>query len=254
MKANTTGGWGATRRGDWLMGCGIALAVTLLLLIATIVIVRMNWRSWSAKGMDTAFTKMIAEMPLDEAQRTRTQAVADDFIERFRDGDIGVREMGRVVQELTESPVLPAGIAMSVGRSYLVTSGLDQTEQAEANVQLRRIANGLVDKSIDPAELRTVFEPLRADPGEPDSIQFNLNGQNLRIKSPSSATDEDLRALIERSREVADRHGVPPDAPEVDFATELDRAIRRALGEPIPDDSAGGAIEVPVEPAGDEQP
>ena len=75
MKANTTGGWGAARRGDWLMGCGIALAVVVLLIAGTVVFVAMNWRGWAASGMDTAFTKMIAEMPLEDEQRVSPGAV-----------------------------------------------------------------------------------------------------------------------------------------------------------------------------------
>ena len=248
MKANTTGGWGAARRGDWLMGCGIALAVVVLLIAGTVVFVAMNWRGWAASGMDTAFTKMIAEMPLEDEQRARTEAVADDFVARFRAGDIGVQEMGRVMKEIAESPVLPAGMAMGVGQSYFKNSGLDEAERADGMTQVRRVAHGLVDKTIDPSELRTILAPLRADPSDPNAIQFDMDGQPMRIKAPRSATDEDLRAFIEQSRAAADRYGLPADAPAVDLATELDRAIRRGLGEPVPDAPEPGAIEVPAEP------
>lgn len=254
MRANTNGGWGAMRRGNWLMGCGIALAVVVLLVIGLVVFIGMNWRGWAASGMDTAFSQMISEMPIDEEQRARTQAVADDFVARFRAGDIGLQQMGDVMQEIAESPALPAGIAMGVGQSYFKSSGLDEGERAEGMTQIRRVAQGLVDKAMEPSELRAILAPLRAEPSDPNAIQFDMDGQPMRIKPPGSATDEDLRAFIEQAREAADRNGLPADAPEVDLATELDRAIRRALGEPVPDDSAGDAIEVPVEPAGDEQP
>ncbi|MCC5823065.1 MAG: hypothetical protein LAT64_07560 [Phycisphaerales bacterium] len=248
MQTNTGTGWRAHRRGNWLMGCGIALAVVVILAIGAIVFVAMNWRGWAASGMDTVLAQMITEMPLDDEQRIRTQAVADDFVQRFRDGSVSMQQMAQVIKEVAESPALPAGVAMGIGQSYFKESGLDEAERADGMVQVRRVAHGLADKTIDPSELRAILAPLRADPSDRNAIEFDMDGQRMRIKLPRTATDDDLRAFIEKSRETADGHQLPADAPAVDLATELDRAIRRGLGEPVPDRPEPRAIEAPAEP------
>lgn len=248
MRANTRMDWRAQRRGNWLMGCGIALAVVVILAIGAIAFVAMNWRGWAASGMDTVLTQMITEMPLDDEQRIRTQAVADDFVQRFRDGSITMQQMAQVIKEVAESPALPAGVAMGIGQSYFKESGLDEAERADGMVQVRRVAQGLADKTIDPSELHAILTPLHASPSDPSTMQFDLDGQRVRIKLPRSATDEDLRAFIEKSRETADRYQLPADVPPVDLAEELDRAIRRGLGEPVSDRPEPRAIETPAGP------
>lgn len=247
MRRNTATGWRATRTGNWLMGCGIALAVIVLLVIGVGVFVAMNWRGWAASGMDAAFDSLIVEMPIDDEQKARTEAVVDDFIGRFRDGSISLQQMTLVMKEVAESPVLPAGIAMGVGQSYFKESGLTEAQKADGMTQVRRVAQGLSEQTIDPSELRDVLAPLRAEPSDTQAIQFDMNGERIRIKAPKAATDDDLLAFIEQARAIADQYAILPDPPAIDLATELDLAIRRALGEPIDAPIEPGEIPAPVE-------
>lgn len=236
------------RRGNWLMGCGIALAVVLLLVIGGVIYVSMNIRGWTASGMDKAFTAMIDQLPLDDAEKARTQIVVDDFITRFRDGSVSMQQLAMVFKEVTESPVLPAGVAMAVGQAYFGPSTLSEEEKTEGRTQVLRIAHGLKDKSIRPDDLPTVFAPLRAGAGDRDVIQFDLNGQQIRLKSPKIVTAEELRAFTEQARDSADAAGLSPTPPAFDLAQELDRAIRRALGEPVDEPYEPGVIPAPAVP------
>lgn len=235
------------RRGNWLMGCGIALAVVLLLVIGGVVYVSMNIRGWTASGMDKAFTAMVDQLPLEDAEKARTQIVVDDFIARFRDGSVSMQQLAMVFKEVTESPVLPAGVAMAVGQAYFGPSGLDQAEKMEGRTQMLRIAHGLKNQSIKPEDLPSLFGPLEATTGGPDVIQFDLNGTQVRLKSPKITTDEELRAFIEHARASADAAGLSPTPPAFDLAVELDRAIRRAMGEPVDEPIEPGVIPAPAE-------
>lgn len=236
------------RRGNWLMGCGIALAIVLLLLIGTGIFVAVKWRGWAAGGMRQTLTVMIAEMPIDDAEKARTQAVVDDFITRFEAGDVSTQQLMLVMQEITKSPVLPAGVAMGVSQAYFKHSGLNEAERADGQTQIARVAHGLAANTVTQDELRTILTPIQAAATDREVIQFQLGDRQIRLKAPNIVTDDELRAFIAQAREHADSRGLPPTPPAFDLSGELDRAIRTAMGEAPGGSIEPGVIEVPAEP------
>lgn len=234
------------RRGNWLMGCGIALAIFLLLLIGIGVFVAMNWRGWAAGGMRQGMTAAIAELPIDDAERAETQAVVDDFVNRFEAGDISMQQLALVMKEITESPVMPAGMAMGVSQAYFKGSGLTEEEKADGRTQIARIAHGMASNAVSQNELRTILTPIEAAAGDRDVIQFQLGNRQIRLKAPTIVTDDELRAFIAQAREQADSRDLPPTPPTFDLSGELDRAIRTALGEQVDGPVDGGVMEVPA--------
>ncbi len=242
------------RRGNWLLGCGIALAVVLLLLIGAGVFIAMNWRGWTAGGMRQGVTAMIDQLPVDDAEKAEAQAVVDDFVDRFEAGQISVQQLGLVMQEIAESPVLPAGMAMGVSQAYFKDSGLTEAEKSEGQTQVARIAHGLTSNAVTQDDLRAVLGPIEAGAGNQDVIQFQLGNRQIRLKTPNTVTDDELRAFIVKAREQADSSGLPPTPPTFDLSGELDRAIRTALGEQVDGSVDGGVIILPAEPESAPEP
>lgn len=244
-----------SRRGNWLLGCGIVLAVVVIILIAGGIFVAMNIRGWSAKAMSSAFTGILADAPIEAAEKAETQAVLDAFVQDFKDEKITFEQLGLVFQNIVESPVLPAGIAIGVGHGYFEDSALTPEEKTDGNLQVARIAHGLADETLDPGVLRDVLAPLRADPSDAEAIQFNLNGTNIRVKQPEKTTPDELRAFIAKARETADSNALPPTPPPFDLSGELQKAIDEALNPPaaspadsVPEVPATNPPETPTEP------
>lgn len=235
------------RRGGWLVGCGIALAVVVLLVIGVGVIISMNWRDWSSDAMRGASDAIIDGMPIEETEKIEARAVVTDFVNRFRSGDISTEQLMLVFQEISRSPVIPAGTAIGISHAYFEKSALDPAEKAEGQVQIGRIAQGLADQSIDPAILGDVLNPLKASASDTNVIQFDINGRKIRIKAPGSTTDDELRAFIDNARTIADSNLLPPTPPPFDLSDELDQAIRRALGETGTPPGSDGVVPVPAE-------
>lgn len=234
------------RRGGWLVGCGIALAVVVLLVIGLGVFITLKWRDFAASGMSTGMTQLISGMPIDETEKAETQLVVDDFIERFRTRDISLEQVGRVIEQIAESPVLPAGVAMGVGNAYFKDSDLTEEEKADGRLQVTRLAYGLADETVDTNELRVILAPLRADPSDREVIQFDLQGQNIRMKVPQNTTTEELRSFIAAVRESADSNGLPEAPPPFDLSGELEAAINRALNGTAGSHTDTGVIPAPV--------
>lgn len=220
-----------TRRGNWLVGCGVVLAVFVLLLVGLGIYVAMNIRGWTATGLDKTMTAMIEQAPIDDTEKAETIAVVQDLVQDFRDGDVTVAQLMTVVEEITESPLLPAAGAMGVGQAYFKDSGLTQEEQADGRVQFARIAHGLADGHLDEADLIDVLQPIKAKANEPNAFVINLpNGQSPRIKNPDAVDDAERRAFVEAARAKADDKGLPATPPPFDLSGELERVIGIAMG------------------------
>jgi len=222
--------WHAKRRGSWLVGCGVVLAICVLIIVGLGIYVSMNMRGWAASGMDTAMTAMIENAPIDDAEKAESIAVVDDFVQRFRDKDVTFTQLGQIFEQLTNSPVLPAGVAMGIGQAYFVDSGLSEEEQADGQQQLARIAHGIGGGTLEESDLIDVLQPLKAKATEQQAFVINLSqNTTIRVKNPDVTTDEELRAFIEAVRAKADERELPTEPPEFDLSGELQRLIDAGL-------------------------
>ena len=242
----------AARRGNWLLGCGIVLVIVVLLVVAGGVFVARNARSWAASGMEKMATAMIEQAPIGEEERAETLAVLDGFTQDFRDGKVTVEQLIGVMEQITKSPLLPAGVAMGIGEMYFAESALTEEEKAQGRLQLTRIARGMADGMLVEQDLRRAVEPIVAGADEAEVLEFRVPDQtSVRLKGPGAVTPDELRAFIGSARSVADERGVAPEPDAFDYSGELRKAIDAVLdgsgtpggAEDLPqsDDAAGGA-------------
>ncbi len=231
--------WHAARRGNWLLGCGIVLVLVIALVIGGGIFVAMNARGWAASGMEKLTTTLIEKAPISEEERSETLAVVDGFMQRFRDGDVTVEQLVQVMEKITESPVLPAGIAMGMGQLYFADAELTEEEKADGRVQLARVAHGMADRTLNEQDLQRAVQPIKANATETQVIQVQLpNKTTIRLKNPDVVTPDELRAFIESAKATADEKGVAPEPPPFDLSGELAKAIDTVL-------LAGPAADLP---------
>ncbi|MEM9374547.1 MAG: hypothetical protein AAGA55_12970, partial [Planctomycetota bacterium] len=214
-------GWRAERRGSWLVGCGVVLAVIVIILTGLGIFIGLNARGWAADGMEAMAVGLIEEAPIDETERAETIEVVETFVQEFRDKKISFAELGRIMEELPESPLLPAGVAMGIGTAYFSESGLTEEEQADGQRQLARFAFGIADGTLEDSDLIEVLQPLKARATDTQAFVLNLPDQsNVRIKNPEIVTDDELRAFIEAVRAKADERELPAEPPAFDLSGE----------------------------------
>lgn len=227
---------GRFRRGDCLTGCLIVLGVLVILGVVGGIWLANNWRDVAADMIAPPLVEAIERSDMTEDDKTRVIAQVEAVAQEFRDKKISLEEMGRLIEEIGESPVLPVAAVMLVEEQYIRRSGLSEEEKADARLQIGRLARGVFEEKIDEDRLRHVVEPI-SEPGEdPDDFE---------IRPPDRVTDDDLRRMIERAREEADEAEIPDEAFEVDIPGELERAIEKALGRKL---DTGGRPESPDEP------
>ncbi|MCG8508568.1 MAG: hypothetical protein MI741_05000, partial [Rhodospirillales bacterium] len=158
------------------------------------------------------------KLPIDEEQRVN--AKIDQVANEFKAGNITIEEVGKVLENIMQGPVFSAGMAMLLERQYIDNSGLSEDEKAEASITLRRVAQGLVNNKLSEADFEYISDPIST---------VDAQG-NRTIKD--TATDAELREVLERAKERADSAGVEEQPAQVNFADEFEKAVDDALAQP----------------------
>ena len=226
------------KKGSGLKYLGIGcLAVVLIVVVAGVVggiIVANNWRGWIAAPTRQAITELIDDSSLPEDQKAGILAEADAFIAAFEAGDVTVEELGRVAEELAQSPIAAMIGAYVIDEQYIGSSGLPEEEKEAGRYQLRRAARGVYEELIDPNDLNNLLDPLEPDPGESQETRIDAGNFVIVLASPSDVDDEEVRELIANARQLSDDSSVPDEEFEIDYAEEVRSAIEKALGRELP--------------------
>ncbi len=226
-------------RGGAMAGCLIALGIVLVIVIAGVIFVALNWRGWMASGIDAVSEGIVAEMELDETERGEVLAELKAVTQAFKDGDIELSDAGRIIEEIARSPVAPTLIVAGLNAEYFQPSGLEAEEKEAANLAMSRVARGVYDKSIEPEKLNEIFAPISTTATTGSGVHINTEEFSLNLKSPDDVTDEELREVIVLAQAEADAAEVPNEEFEIDASEEIAKAVETALGRrltPAPED------------------
>lgn len=234
----------AARRGSFLTGCLIVLAVLVIIAVIAGLWVRANYRgvlaSAGVKMVDAALDKS----ELDEEQKSAIRAEVETLAVDYKEKRISNEQMLEVMQAIANSPLLPLGAVYAVDKGYVQPSEMTPEEKADARVQLQRVARGFYEEKISQSELEDILQPISkrqsadADPGEFD----------VELQEPEDVSVEELRQFVERARAAADEAAIPDEAYQIDIAAELRKAIDKALGRE-PARASTPALEQPADPA-----
>lgn len=223
-------------RGNVLAGCLIALGVALVLAIIATIFVATSWRGWVSDWISQGITAVLEEAPVSEAERLEIVAHIDTLMTRFDQKEIGFSELGRVVEELAESPLTMAAMMMSANGLYIENSELPEEEKEQARIELARFSLGLFDESIDSSVIQDVLDPITTNTPDDNDIVLNVTiestGNTTRaLRSADEVTIEDIRLLVANAKAQADEAGVTLTPEPIDLSNEVAIAIANALGE-----------------------
>jgi hypothetical protein len=211
-----------------LMGCLIMFAVLLVIAVLAGLWVRNHWRGWASDLGAVGMKQMVASSNLPVAQQ---QAIADQIdrvADGFKSGRLSVEQMGKIMEQISKSPLMASIMASAADKKYIANSGLSDAEKAEGRITVRRFARGVIDHKIDREATDATMAPI----SEPQS-----NG-NIRLKQIVS--DEDLRAFLKAAKEQADKAGIPEQPETIDAAAEFKKIVDTAMGE-----SGAPPLEIP---------
>lgn len=239
------------RRGNMLVGCLTVLGVVLVVvIIATIFVVR-SYRGWIATGIEKSVDAALVEMNLGDAEQGEIMGHVNTLMTRYESKEIGLEELGKVLESIAESPLLGAAIIGGVDALYFAESTLSDEEKADGRVQLARYAEGLRLQSIDPQTLDAVLSSVSTTTPDENDIQLQyqqgpMGSSRLALRSADEVSDDDLRAVFAEAKANADAAGIEETPEEVDISDALGIAIANALGDD-PADWVPGYLPPPPE-------
>lgn len=202
------------RGGRILVGCLVAIGVVLLMLGIAAYLVATNWRSWTADMMIEASRVMLQEADLPADEKSQMLAHMGDYAEAFKQKQVSLEQFQRSFMLLTESPLIPVGIVMTVEEGYLKPSTLSDEEKEQGTRALQRYARGFADSIYTIQTMEEVFGPI----GYMDGERFHLNAK-------SAVNDDMLRRAIENARAKADAANIPDEPFVMDLSDELKRIL-----------------------------
>ena len=222
--------------GGCLKALGIGCGVVVVLLIVAVVVVVWNFKRWATNIGRTAIVQTVEASKLPVDQKRRIIARVDQVAEDYKAGRITDQQLGRVVEEIQQSPLLPLGAVYFARQQYIDPSGLPADEKEDARLQLERFARGVYEGTIKEEAIDEVVEPI-SKPGTGDQIELK-----------ERATDDEIRRMVAAAQRHADEAEVPVERFEVNVADELELAIDRALGRaprapPVDEERAPAAQE-----------
>jgi len=208
-------GWGGC-----LAGCLVGFMFAMLLMVSAGWWALSNWKSWLVIGGTQAIETSIDASELPDQEKVELIAELKRLRDGFGEGSISDKQMIQVAEALIQSPLIRIFVVTAVETHYVVNSGLDDKEKANARVALQRFAAGIMSKKIGQDDLDEVLSHIADRDAEGSLIIRQL------------VTDEDLRAFLDAAAEKADAAGIPAEIEPIDPSDELKRIIDSALAKP----------------------
>lgn len=201
-----------------MIGCLVVMLVLSAVACGLGYYAYVNFGVLVANLAESQANTFIDSWDLPEQQKTGMKEQISRVAESYREGEISAEQVQQVMEKLTDSPamsVLPVEMARS---QYIAPSGLTDAEKADAQRQLRRVAHGVFEKIISQEELDNLLE---------GHISETKSDGTTEVRP--RLTDEELKAFIAASRELADSRQIPDEDFQVDLAAELKKAVDEVL-------------------------
>ena len=205
-----------------LIGCLGAVLALMLLVVAGIWLIYASRDKIKAFVSDTAREAIVSgiqESELDEEEKQAVIDQVDRVADLYKSGKITTEQLGRIMEELAQSPLMGTLVVFSIESQYIHPSGLSDEEKQQARRTMQRVCRGVLEEKIQQEELDDALDYVM-DRHEDGSMEWK-----------GSVNDDQLREFITRLEERADTAEIPDEPFEIRISEQFQLAIDRALTE-----------------------
>lgn len=152
-----------------------------------------------------------------EAIMTQFDRVGDAYLA----GDLPLQELGGMITDFAESPLMSMLLLYAVEATHLEESGLSEEEKTEARETFQRLFSGILNDQLEQAELEPLLRHVRQYPDATDP------GQKQQVKK--SFTDEEIREFIAEAKQLCDDKSLPLEETNVKISDKMREIIDKRL-------------------------
>lgn len=206
--------------GSWkylALGCGLSLLLVVLLIVGGAYWAYRNVNRFAAKGVVTVAREVVKEsqLPVEQQEQvmTRIEELGDDFAE----GEVTLVELQEVAENVvTDKKVIVSSVVYFIENQLLDEAPVDDETRAEIQRMAQRIGRGVIEETLDPEDFKPLLDDLIVQTDDGPQLNPDLS-------------EEDIKGLLEKAREIVDQAEVPDEPYEMEFLDEVDRAIDEVL-------------------------
>jgi len=211
---------GGQPRSKWagcLIGCLVAFVILIVLAIVGAYLAYKHARPFVANAMGEALGQAIDDSDLPAEEKVEVKEQITRVATEFGEGRMTFEQLGKVFENLTNSPLMTSIVISVVDQKYLERSGLAEDEKAAARQTVRRFVRGMVDEKIPKESADAAMQHVAT---RPEGGEWKLKDQ---------VTDEELRAFLEAAKTAADTAAVPAEPEDFDPSDEIKKVIDQAM-------------------------
>jgi hypothetical protein len=198
-----------------ILGCG-CLVLLILGAVAVFLVIkfRRHLLMWVPR---TAAVAAIRHSDLPEEQKEGLVKQIDRVTDAYKAGEVELKQVGKVLEGLAKSPIIPMALIHLADVKYVQLSGLSEAEKKQGSLDLQRFGRGVVEKKISDEEIGAARDHIAVKKGE--------NEWELKQK----LTDDEVRAFLATVKGTADKHNIPNEPYKIDPVAEFKKVVDEAL-------------------------
>lgn len=212
--------------GKWkgcLIGCLVVFGFCCLLCAGGGVYVYMNAATWVTTAARSALQALLQDSDLPQEEQTAMLREFDRVADAYKAGEITLEELGRIMEDLAESPVMALVMLKAIETKYLNPSGLSDEEKSDAKRTIVRVVRGVIEEKLTKDDMKRITDHFLLNP----DADLN-NGQPPQLKQRLS--DDELRALLADAHEIVEEREVPADE---DYEVKLSEIVREIVDKSV---------------------
>lgn len=201
-----------------LIGCLITFGILSVFCAGAGFYTYYNFRKFAGSLARQAIVRTIESAELPAEEKTAIIVQIERVVEAYQNNEISNEELGDILQDLAESPLIGLIMVQAVEAHYVIPSGLSPEEKNAARRTVMRLLRGAIEEKIDKNQIESLSEHFMTGDEE-----------NRQLKQRLS--DEELRAFLAAAKEMADVAEVPDEDFELRFSDRIREIVDKALGE-----------------------
>ena len=202
-----------------MTGCGVVALILVILLVIAGLLFWVYGKGWIANAMSTGLAALIEETALPAEEKQQMKEQVNRVTDAFKGDQLSWGELGQLIQQITNSPVMSTLVVSAVEKKYLNSSGLNDEEKEAGRQTLRRFVRGVIDQKINDQQVDAAMAHV---------ADRQADGQ---WKLRQQVSDEDVRKFLAAAKDAADKAEIPEEPEAIDPSDELKRIIDGALNQ-----------------------
>jgi len=201
-------------------------AVMFLLVVIAGTVAYMNRRSIGAYIMKAASDSIITGLDLESAEREGLKAELDSLIQRYKDKEIEMEDIGKIFEEFEKRKTFEIFILSKSKDKVISNSGLTEEEKGNASQKMDDFLKGIKADKLTNNEIERV---LKLFSNRDEQSSGDSGGVKVTTGKTKTMSDDEIKDAVKILEEVLKDKEIPEGPFEFSIVEEFKTVIAETL-------------------------